>query len=88
MIIYIENIFTLSITPNSQKYNMVLGNLLKKLNEPRNNAAFITINLLLGTGPLIVPEPFFRAGFIFSTIWTLVVLAISYNAASYIGESI
>lgn len=34
---------------------MVLSSLLKRLNEPQNNAAFITINLLLGTGPLIVP---------------------------------
>jgi hypothetical protein len=64
---------------------MGLRNLLKKINEPQNNAAFICINLLLGTGPLIVPEPFFRAGFCFSTLWTIFVIFISYNAALYIG---
>jgi hypothetical protein len=62
--------------------------LIKRLNEPKNNAAFITINILLGVGPLIVPEPYFRAGFVFSTIWTVFVFIISYNAAMYIGESI
>jgi amino acid permease len=67
---------------------MGLQGFMNKLNEPKNNAAFICINLLLGTGPLIVPEPFFRAGFLFSTLWTILVLAISYNAAVYIGESI
>lgn len=64
---------------------MVFTNLLKKLSEPKNNAAFITINILLGVGPLIVPEPFFRAGFIFTTAWTVVVWLISFNAANYIG---
>ena len=26
---------------------------------PKYNAVFTAINLLLGTGPLIIPEPFF-----------------------------
>ena len=44
--------------------------------------------MLLGVGPLIVPEPFFRTGFVFSMFWTALVTLFSYLAANYIGESI
>lgn len=54
---------------------------------PAYSAAFMAINLLLGAGPIIVPEPFFEAGVILSTIWTALILAISLNSAMYIGES-
>jgi hypothetical protein len=37
--------------------------LFQKIKEiiqtPKYNAAFLAINLLLGTGPIIIPEPFF-----------------------------
>ena len=59
--------------------------MLSKLKEPRNSAAFTAINILLGVGPLIIPEPFFRTGFLFSFIWTIVVCLLGYNSAHYIG---
>jgi len=62
--------------------------LKKFFSQPSNSAAFTTINLLLGAGPIIIPEPFFRAGFIFSAALTLVIFYLSYNSANYIGESI
>lgn len=52
---------------------------------PKYNAAFMAINLLLGAGPIIVPEPFFEAGALISTIWTVVILSLSFNSASYVG---
>ena len=64
---------------------MGFGDYLKKLNSPRNSAAFTAINLLLGVGPLIVPEPFFRTGFVFSIVWTTIVILFSYCSASFIG---
>jgi amino acid permease len=54
---------------------------------PKFNAAFMAINLLLGAGPIIVPEPYFEAGILLSTLWTAIILAISFNSALYIGES-
>lgn len=66
----------------------IIANKIKSIFEvPRYNAAFMAINLLLGTGPIIVPEPFFRAGIVFSSIWGLIILFLSYNSAIYIGES-
>ena len=67
---------------------MSINNILSKLQSPRNNAAFIIVNILLGTGPLITPEPFFRAGFVFSTIWTCIVCFLSYITIHYVEESI
>lgn len=52
---------------------------------PQYNAAFMAINLLLGTGPIIVPEPFFEAGILLSIIWTTIIFSISFNSALYIG---
>jgi hypothetical protein len=63
----------------------MFGRLKEFFNQPANSAAFTTINLLLGAGPIIIPEPFFRAGFVFSTAMTLVIFLISYNSANYIG---
>lgn len=54
---------------------------------PAYSAAFMAINLLLGAGPIIVPEPFFEAGVLLSTIWTALILAVSLNSAMYVGES-
>ena len=67
---------------------MGLGSFLNQLKSPRNSAAFTVINVLLGAGPLIIPEPFFRAGFFFSIIWTLVVGILSYITIRYVEESI
>ena len=67
---------------------MSIGDLIKKITSPRNSAAFTAINLLLGVGPLIVPEPFYRTGFFFSVVWTVIVCLLNYISASYIGESI
>ena len=67
---------------------MGLKDTLKKITSPRNSAAFTAINLLLGVGPLIVPEPFFRTGFFFSIVWTIIVWYMNYNSACYIGETI
>lgn len=54
---------------------------------PKYNAAFMAINLLLGAGPIIVPEPYFEAGALLSTIWTAIILSLSLNSAMYVGES-
>jgi hypothetical protein len=63
--------------------------LIKKAKEalrnPINNAAFTAINLLLGVGPIIVPEPFFEAGYLLSSLWIAVIMALSLNSAFYIG---
>jgi hypothetical protein len=67
---------------------MSIGEIFNKISKPRNSAAFTAINLLLGVGPLIIPEPFFRAGFFFSLVWTIVVCLLSFMSTSYIGESI
>lgn len=67
---------------------MGLSDILRKFSSPRNSAAFTAINLLLGVGPLIVPEPFFRTGFVFSIVWTTIVILFSYCSALFIGESI
>lgn len=67
---------------------MSIGAIFNKISEPRNSAAFTAINLLLGVGPLIIPEPFFKAGFFFSLFWTIVVCLLSLVTSSYIGESI
>ena len=63
----------------------MLGPLKKFFSKPANSAAFTTINLLLGAGPIIIPEPFFRAGFIFSTALTLIIFLVSFNSAKYIA---
>lgn len=63
--------------------------LFQKIKEiiqtPKYNAAFLAINLLLGTGPIIIPEPFFEAGIILSGFWMIVLFSMSLNSAFYIG---
>ena len=48
----------------------------------------MAINLLLGTGPIIIPERFFQAGVVLSTTWMTIIFTLSLNSAFYIGESI
>lgn len=55
--------------------------------HPKYSALFTSVNLLLGVGPLILPEPFFNAGIGLSTIWMVVVCFLSYNSAMYVSES-
>ena len=66
----------------------ILAKTKNLLNIPTNSAIFTSVNLLLGVGPIIIPEPFFEAGFILSFLWFVVVFALSFNSANYIGESI
>ena len=47
-------------------------------------AAFMGVNCLLGTGPIIVPMPFLQAGTILSTIWLIANCIISYVTAVYV----
>lgn len=63
-------------------------NYLKNSINPRISAGLTQLNFLLGTGPLIVPMPFFQAGILFSSFWTLIVWAVNFTTASYIGEAI
>jgi hypothetical protein len=50
--------------------------------------SFIIIcNVLLGTGPIIVPPVFLLAGVGLSTIWTLITIFFSYYSAELIVES-
>lgn len=55
---------------------------------PKHTALFTTVNLLLGVGPIIVPAPFFEAGFVLSLIWLVIILLMSYVSALYIAEAI
>lgn len=63
----------------------ILNKFTQIFEVPKYSSIFTAINLLLGTGPLIIPEPFFEAGFVLSTIWFIVILSLSYNSALYIG---
>lgn len=36
------------------------------------------VNLILGTGPILVPYSFVNAGYVFSSIWILIVTFISF----------
>ena len=65
--------------------NRVIVKVKNIFEVPKYNAAFMAINLLLGAGPIIVPEPFFEAGALLSTIWTGAILALSLNSAMYVG---
>jgi hypothetical protein len=65
--------------------NRLIGKVKSIFEVPKYNAAFMAINLLLGAGPIIIPEPFFEAGVLLSTIWTCVILALSLNSAMYVG---
>lgn len=67
--------------------NQMIGKVKAIFEVPKYNAAFMAINLLLGAGPIIVPEPFFEAGALLSLIWTGIILALSLNSAMYVGES-
>ena len=44
------------------------------------------INILLGTGPIIVPSVFCLAGLGLGTIWMIVMMLISYMAVEFIME--
>ncbi len=60
-------------------------NTLKKFaSEPKYNAMFTAINLLLGVGPLIIPAPFFEAGILLSSIWMIFIIFLSYNSAKFV----
>ena len=65
--------------------NRVIVKVKNIFEVPKYNAAFMAINLLLGAGPIIVPEPFFEAGALLSTIWTGAILALSLNSAMSVG---
>jgi amino acid permease len=50
-------------------------------------ALFTSVNILLGTGPLILPMPFFDAGILLSILWMIFICILSYNSAIFIIES-
>jgi amino acid permease len=52
------------------------------------SVAFTIVNILLGTGPIILPSPFFDAGYILSVIWLTIIGLIGYITAEYIIEII
>lgn len=51
-------------------------------------ATFTLLNIILGSGPLIIPQPFYQAGFILSTVWYFVIGFISFLCAEYIVETL
>jgi len=67
---------------------LFVNRLQKTFSQPKYSAAFTAINMLLGVGPIIIPEPFFEAGFVLSICWMAIILLLSFNSAMYIGESI
>jgi amino acid permease len=44
-------------------------------------AMFTLLNMIMGSGPLIIPQPFYQAGFILSTIWFAIIGFISFLCA-------
>ncbi|EAR82516.1 transmembrane amino acid transporter protein (macronuclear) [Tetrahymena thermophila SB210] len=51
-------------------------------------ALFVACNLLLGIAPLILPNSYLQAGALFSSVFFLLIAAISYISAEYVVESI
>jgi amino acid permease len=51
-------------------------------------ATFTLLNIILGSGPLIIPQPFYQAGFILSTAWYFTIGFISFLCAEYIVETL
>jgi amino acid permease len=49
---------------------------------------FVMVNILLGTGPLILPSPYQQAGFALSTIWISIIGFISLMCAEFLVESL
>jgi hypothetical protein len=49
------------------------------------SALFISVNLLLGVGPLILPMPFFDTGIGLSLLWMVAILGLSYLSAMFIS---
>jgi amino acid permease len=52
------------------------------------DAMFVMVNILLGTGPLILPSPYQQAGFALSTIWISIIGFISLMCAEFLVESL
>lgn len=42
----------------------------------------------MGTGPLIIPQPFYQAGFVLSTAWYLIIGFTSFVCAEYVVETL
>ena len=55
------------------------------MNKKVSLAVFMGVNILLGTGPIIIPMPFIKAGTILSLIWLIVNCMISYCTAKFIS---
>lgn len=51
-------------------------------------ATFTLLNMIMGSGPLIMPQPFYQAGFILSTLWLFVIGFTSFICAEYIVETL
>lgn len=46
------------------------------------------LNVMLGTGPIIVPEVFLKGGFVLSTFFTLFIGVISLISALFVVEAV
>jgi hypothetical protein len=64
---------------------LIINRVRNAFKQPKYSAAFTAINMLLGVGPIIIPEPFFEAGFVLSISWMAIILLLSFNSAMYIG---
>jgi amino acid permease len=49
-------------------------------------AVFMGVNVLLGTGPIIVPMPFLQAGALLSAAWLVINCGLSFLTAGYVAE--
>lgn len=52
------------------------------------DAMFTMVNMLLGTGPLILPSPCEKAGIGLSVVWICLIGFISLNSAEFLVESL
>lgn len=52
------------------------------------DAMFTMVNMLLGTGPLILPSPCQQAGILLSVVWICIIGFISLNSAEFLVEAL
>ena len=51
-------------------------------------ATFTLLNIIMGSGPLIIPQPYYQAGFVLATLWLITIGFTSFVCAEYIVETL
>jgi amino acid permease len=58
------------------------------MSTTKYDAMFTMVNILLSTGPLILPSPCERAGVVLSVVWICVIGFISLISAEFLVEAL